>query len=80
MISNQTTKRLLRGLLQLPSGNSCAAAGGNFKEILKIFSATKRRSESGGVFVQLRLALHAHHTRLSSYVLNVDNNESSLGF
>lgn len=37
------TKRLLIGLLQLPSGNSCTAAGGHFREFLKIFSAKNRK-------------------------------------
>lgn len=35
-------KQVLLGLLQLPSGHGCAAAGGHFSEILKIFSATNR--------------------------------------
>lgn len=37
------TKQLLLGLLQLPSGNSCAAAGRRLSEFLKILWAKKRK-------------------------------------
>lgn len=62
------TKQLLLSLLQLPSGNSCTAAGGHFSEFLKNIFSQKQKEVNLKVCSKLRAAYWSHGLQASKKV------------